>query len=175
MKDYKAFTVKGNGRINQLVTQCGVSHPHDPRISKNPVPPVKHYEAIWDTGATGTVITKKVVDELGLVPTGKTTSIHAGGSDEVNTYLINVYLPNGIAVPGVRVITAVLTGNAEMLIGMDIISLGDFSITNLQGKTCFSFRIPSIQEVDFVEEFKKTKSTPTWLQRKDKRGYPKKR
>lgn len=168
MSDYQAFTAKADGRMNQLFTQCGVSEPYDPRVSKGNPPPARTYEAIWDTGATGTVITQKVVDELGLIPTGKTTSNHAGGSEEVNTYLVNVYLPNGIAVPGVRVITAVLTGNTEMLIGMDIIGLGDFSVTNFNGKTCFTFRIPSIKEVDYVEEQKK-KPKANWL--KPSRGY----
>ena len=168
MTNYQAFTAKADGRMNQLVTQCGVSEPYDPKISSGSHPPVSNYEAIWDTGATGTVITQKVVDELGLVPTGKTTSRHAGGSDEVNTYLVNIYLPNGIAVQGVRVITAVLTGKCEMLIGMDIISLGDLSVTNFNGKTCFTFRIPSIKEVDFVDEQNK-KPKANWL--KASRGY----
>jgi preprotein translocase subunit SecA len=47
-----------------------------------------------------------------------------------------------------------------MLIGMDIITKGDFSISHFEGKTCFSFRVPSVQEMDFVEEHRKTNSTP---------------
>ena len=40
----------------------------------------------------------------------------------------------------------------DCLLGMDIISLGDFSITNFEGKTWLSFRIPSQHKVDFVEK-----------------------
>lgn len=40
----------------------------------------------------------------------------------------------------------------EMLIGMDIISHGDFAFTNQDGKSCFSFRIPSKTKIDYVEE-----------------------
>lgn len=149
----------------QLKTQCGVSQVVD--LEKEGArPSIFQYEAIWDTGATGTVITSKVAKDLGLLPTGKITSTHAGGSDEVNTYLINVYLPNGINIVGVRVIEAVLAGNTEMLIGMDIISLGDFSFTNCNGEACFSFRIPSMKKIDYVEESKK----PNWLKAK-KRNY----
>ncbi|MBE0676857.1 MAG: SEC-C domain-containing protein, partial [Bacteroidales bacterium] len=39
---------------------------------------------------------------------------------------------------------------AEFLLGMDVINRGDFSITNLLGKTVMSFRVPSLQTIDFV-------------------------
>lgn len=35
---------------------------------------------------------------------------------------------------------------------MDIIKHGDFSITNINNKTTFSFRIPSTKEIDYVKE-----------------------
>lgn len=78
-------------------------------------------------------------------------------------------MPNGISIPSVRVIEATLTGNFEMLIGMDIISHGDFSFTNVNGKSCFSFRIPSIKKIDYVEENKMSKKKPKWL--KSSKGY----
>jgi hypothetical protein len=37
----------------------------------------------------------------------------------------------------------------DVLIGMDIISLGDFAISNFDGKTQFSFRIPSQRHVEY--------------------------
>jgi hypothetical protein len=42
--------------------------------------------------------------------------------------------------------------NTDVLIGMDIISLGDFAITNLNGIPWFSFRVPSAAHIDFVPE-----------------------
>ena len=41
-----------------------------------------------------------------------------------------------------------------MLIGMDIINLGDFSITHKDNGTTFSFQIPATHNFDFVEENK---------------------
>ena len=38
------------------------------------------------------------------------------------------------------------------LLGMDIISLGDFSISHKDGGTTFSFQIPSTHNIDFVNE-----------------------
>ena len=37
----------------------------------------------------------------------------------------------------------------DVIIGMDVICKGDFAITNLNGKTTFSFRIPSEKEIVF--------------------------
>ena len=39
-----------------------------------------------------------------------------------------------------------------MLIGMDIISKGDFAITHPGGHTKFSFRVPSQADIDFAVE-----------------------
>ena len=46
----------------------------------------------------------------------------------------------------------VVGSDSDALIGMDVISLGDFSITNLNGVTCFSFRVPSMHEIDYVKQ-----------------------
>jgi len=159
-----AFTLKSRkGVFRDLKTSCRVSLP---LIIKNgtKLPPIKEYIGLWDTGATGTVVTSKVVKELGLVPTGKITSHNANGSALVNTYTINVYLPNNVGFHFVKVTEGQLTG-MDVLIGMDIISKGDFSITNVNGNTTFSFRIPSIKEIDYVKEGEK----PKWL--KLSRGY----
>ena len=61
-------------------------------------------------------------------------------------------MPNKIRVRGVTVTEAVLMDDTEMLIGMDIIALGDFSVTNLGRKSCMSFRIQSVKKIDYVEE-----------------------
>ena len=44
------------------------------------------------------------------------------------------------------------THDTGLLIGMNIISLGDFTITNYEGKTMMSFRVPSLSSVDYVDE-----------------------
>ena len=42
----------------------------------------------------------------------------------------------------------------DVLIGMDIITLGDFAITNFGGKTVMSYRYPSVCTIDFAKEDK---------------------
>lgn len=58
-------------------------------------------------------------------------------------------MPNNVIVQNVIVACADLGINIDLLIGMDIISLGDFAITNVNGKTIFSFRLPSVSIIDF--------------------------
>jgi len=120
---------------------------------------IKKYTAIWDTGATHSVITKKVMMECKLWPSGMTKVSHAGGESTSNTYFVNIYLPNRVEVCGVRVTEGVLIGSVDVLIGMDIISKGDFAVTNKDKITAFSFRIPSMQRIDFANYVYKEKST----------------
>ncbi|MGB0717681.1 MAG: SEC-C metal-binding domain-containing protein, partial [Phycisphaerae bacterium] len=89
-----------------------------------------------------------------------------------NTYLLDVFLPNGISVPGLTV-NEVDLGEVGLLIGMDIITLGDFSITQANGTTKFSFRIPSVKDVDFVEEHNANKKPqPAIAKREPGRNAP---
>jgi len=91
------------------------------------------------------------VDACGLKPTGMTQVHGIHGPEKVETYLVNIYLPNNVAFVGERVAKGQMVGG-DILIGMSIINQGDFAITNKDGTTMFSFRIPSIAQYDFVKE-----------------------
>lgn len=108
-------------------------------------------KAIWDTGASGCAITTNVVNALGLIPTGKATVNTANGPALQNTYTVDIGFPNKAVIQGIIAteVTSLASG-VDALIGMDVITLGDFSITNHGGKTCMSFRIPSVHEIDYV-------------------------
>ena len=49
---------------------------------------------IWDTGATGSVITKSTANALGLTPITKAFVNGVHGSKEVNVYYVNITLNN---------------------------------------------------------------------------------
>ena len=146
--EQRAFVAKRPELVNVLMTQVWISLPLEER--KN----AREFIGIWDTGATHSVVTKKVVDALGLKPITKVKVNHVGGEDYSNVYLVNIALPSNVIVQGVRVTEGKLPSmsNANVLIGMDIISHGDFAVTNFSGKTTFSFRTPSIEEIDFVSK-----------------------
>ena len=42
---------------------------------------------------------------------------------------------------------------------MDIINQGDFAVSNKDGKTAFSFRLPSIECIDFVKQLQSTSTS----------------
>ena len=115
------------------------------------MPAITNFNAIWDTGATNCAISQRVVDDCGLVPTGMAIVHGVGGAERAEVYLVNIYLPNNLAVFNAGATKATLL-NADILIGMNIISLGDFAVTNKDGHTKFSFRVPSQTHIDFVEE-----------------------
>lgn len=148
--NFKAFTLKSEGRLRDLKTHCGVCKAFNP-LEGGGHPEVSQFEGLWDTGASGSVVSKNVVEKLGLKPIGKSKVFHANGESVVNVYAINLFLPNQVGFQFVKVTEGVLSG-FDLLIGMDIITMGDFSITNVGGKTTFSFRVPSVREVDFVTE-----------------------
>ena len=147
-----ALTVKADGLRNRLVGPCMVSDVWDPN-SSDPTPPTHQVNALWDTGATNTGISKRVVEKLGLVPDTYGDSHHAQGTTHnVPRYVINLSLPPNVGFSGINVGEVSLPDDVDVLIGMDIIALGDFSVTNKNNETHFSFRIPSQAHVDFVEE-----------------------
>lgn len=114
----------------------------------------KKYNAIWDTGATGSVITEKVAKELDLKPTGMALVSTASGENFANTYIVNIWLPNKVVFGELKVIEGKIQGENEVLIGMDVISSGDFAVTNYDGKTVFTFRSPSAKCIDFVKKIR---------------------
>jgi hypothetical protein len=152
-----SFTARYTGRTNQLRVKTLISKPSPPGkdliIPPDIVQSAKEYNGIWDTGATNSVISQKVINECELKPTGMAM---VQGATDVNpkpceTFLVNIFLPNKLVVPSIRVTKGSLA-NCDVLIGMDIINQGDFAITHLDGKTTFSFRLPSLEQIDFVEK-----------------------
>ncbi len=142
-----AFTVTSNtGLLNVLMSPCAVSSATGAADER-----AHPFTAIWDTGATNSVITQNVADACGLVAIGMDKVYNVSGYAIQETYLVAIELPNGGRYAPVRVTKGDLLGEADVLIGMDIINTGDFAVTNLGGITKFSFRFPSLEHIDFVE------------------------
>jgi hypothetical protein len=155
MKPQHALTLTSNsGILRVLQSDCDVCAAFDPRQMQlgAPVPQFQRFKAIWDTGAMASVINDNVVQRCGLKPTGMVQVHGVHGSALAETFIVNMRLPNGVAFAGVHVTRGAVTG-ADALIGMDIITCGDFAITNLNGRTVCSYRLPSMLCIDFVNEF----------------------
>ena len=74
MKEFNAFTVKYPARVNVLLTDALVSFPVDiNKYKPNDVVKLK-VNALWDTGASASVIKPSVASNLKIKPVTKTIS-----------------------------------------------------------------------------------------------------
>lgn len=149
---HRAFTTRYITRVLVLKTDVGVCLPFLGQPSKDEKIVIEKFKAIWDTGATNSVVTEAVAQKLGLKPIRVARVYHAVGESFSPVYLVNIALPNNVIVQGVTVTRGVLPEDDQVLIGMDIIGMGDFAVTNVGGKTVMSFRLPSHREIDFIPE-----------------------
>lgn len=111
--------------------------------------------ALWDTGATSSVVSLNVIAQLGLQANGVTRISNTSSVDKGSyryTYTASMLLPGHIAFENLRVIGSTIGDkDVDVIIGMDIITFGDFSVSNYQGKTTLTFRAPSQGVVDYTE------------------------
>lgn len=164
---YQAFTIAFNGLANRIITDVEIIPGFDPAAPPNPLPTGIKTTALWDTGASNSVISRDLAHRLGLTAVGKTRVNHAGGFDDSPTYLVNFGLPNRVGLAGIIVTEFPhLAGSFEAIIGMDILMNGDFAVTHVGQLSCMSFRVPSVKTIDYVLEANKV------LWRNAKRNEP---
>lgn len=101
-------------------------------------------KALWDTGASFTAISQKLVTQLGLPLLGNRKMASASGTVVTQSYLAGVQIGSDIVVPQVATLAFAGAYNFDMLIGMDIIGQGSFLVNTINGTTHFSFSIPAI-------------------------------
>ena len=135
-------------RAREIATpaKIGPSCPGDRPFCPYP----QEFLAIWDTGATESTITKELAARLGLYKISEITIHGVTGNAACNTYLIALSLPNGILIPELEVADCAGNIGCDILIGMDVIGMGDFAVCNFQGNTTFTFRVPSVAALDFT-------------------------
>jgi SEC-C motif len=155
----QAFTCRFKGRSPRLITEVHIFPAFDP--TKAPPPSQIKCLGLYDTGATNSVISPRIVEELKLSSIGAKTVGVGGGSLITSSHLVNIGLPNGVLFGMAMVSKMTLPGDIDVLIGMDILGMGDFAVTHHGGKTVFSFCVPSQREIDFVAENQKKASQKT--------------
>ena len=154
-----AFTATNPAFCKEIVTNAWVAVPakqvNDCKFIQ--------YNALWDTGATNSVVTPRVVKEMGLIPIGMGQSRHAGGVSDVNIYMVTLMLPNNVIIPNVKVSEcAEQEGRFDVIIGMDLITLGDFTISGQGNKRMVSFSMPSAFNVDYVQIVEHIRKMTGW-------------
>ncbi|GHV49868.1 hypothetical protein AGMMS49579_02550 [Spirochaetia bacterium] len=101
--------------------------------------------ALWDADATISAITPKIQQELGLIPTGSKSVRGVTGTQEVDIVILTLELPNNLLKQNVEVTVCDFSSDIGMIIGMDIITLGDFALLHGNKRTVFSFTTPPQQ------------------------------
>ncbi len=155
--DKHAFTVRYPGIQRVPYTEIHICEPSEMERIGHDRAMVK-FKAIWDTGASRSVITQPVIEKLGLIPRDRIVSYTANGQRDSLVYIVNFLLPNRVIFPFVQVIDGDVL-NFDALIGMDIICQGDFAITNKDMQTVMSFQSPSTHCYDFVRQIDQSHKT----------------
>jgi hypothetical protein len=111
--------------------------------------------ALLDTGATNSSISNTLAASLGLQVLDKYRVEAAGGVHFGNAYSIDVALRNMDPFTNIHAVEFVGNDRFDIIIGMDIITLGDLAITNCDYRTVLSFRVPpDTSHIDYVKAAK---------------------
>lgn len=141
----RTLTYQHTGTVRKLITPVYLYPVSAPAGTQSVV-----VNALWDTGATFSAVSQDVADQLKLVPTSRIKVATAHNTVKVGAGLITVELPNHVVRKDISVAICNLSANIGMLLGMDIIMLGDFAISNGTGHSLFSFAIPPFKDpMDF--------------------------
>ena len=102
--------------------------------------------ALWDTGAMLSAITPEVAQSLNLIPFNRVKVNSINNISMADMVKVSIKLPNLVVINNTNVSVCNLVKDVDLLIGMDIVKLGDFSISNGEGKTLFTFVIPPFDD-----------------------------
>jgi predicted aspartyl protease len=113
----------------------------------------KKVTALWDTGATGSAITPDLAEKMNLIPINRVKVTGVNNTSIVNVAKVSIGLPNMVMVDEVNVMVCNLNEGFDLIIGMNIILLGDFCISNGGDRTLFTFSLPSFEnKTDLYEK-----------------------
>jgi len=71
----------------------------------------------------------------------------------VDVVYITIELPNHVIKKNIEVVVCNITSNVGMILGMDIISMGDLALSNGNDQTLISFAVPPFEEkIDFSKK-----------------------
>ena len=109
-------------------------------------------DALWDTGASMSAITPEIQKQLQVTPIDKKEIAGIHNTQVVDVVLITLELPNSVIKKNIKVAVCNITSKVGMILGMDIISMGDFALSNGNEQTLISFAFPPFQEmIDFTK------------------------
>lgn len=113
-------------------------------------------KVMWDTGSPITVLKKSIISQLNLTPDGdKKKFYHAGDFTMNDCYRVNLLIPENILIENLQIAEWMINYDVkecDAIIGMDIISKGDFTISNHHGVMMVCFRYPSAWNINLLNQ-----------------------
>lgn len=137
-----SFTVSVIDDIKQILT-------YNIKIQSNNK--IMNVASLWDTGAATTCVSTNVVKVLNLASTGDVFIDTPSGRSKTKIYEVDIILPKGICLKNIKVYeTTIGDQGFDLLIGMDVISKGDFCVSGANGVITVSFRYPAQGVTDYT-------------------------
>ena len=135
----KYVYLRENGPICEVVLKLSFPTVEALCLEKKDVPFVK-VNALIDTGAQTTAVSRKVADKLKLVPRGKAKVYTSQSNKIVNEYDICLEFDSDVYINTLRVLGADLENhNIDCLIGRDVLQWGVFTYDGPKKEFTFSF------------------------------------
>lgn len=135
--DVKAFiTDKGEHLMAEILTEAYVYEP----TTDGSKPTVEKVRALWDTGANYCQITPELARKMGLHSLGQKENNTAGGAFKGNVYRLGIKFGN-IHVPHAYFGESHGGGRFDIIIGMNVISHGRFTLEGRGKERTFRFEV----------------------------------
>ncbi|GHU52709.1 hypothetical protein FACS1894200_13270 [Spirochaetia bacterium] len=146
-----AFTISSDKRLDCIIMPIDIRQSQSLCQKYNVKGGIIHGKALWDTGAQGSCISNRIAQTLNLTGIAQCEVDGINGTHRSDVYLVDFILPDNLDVIDVNAVAFFNTEEYDAIIGMDIITLGDFSISNLDEQTTASFRFPPQAPIDFTK------------------------
>lgn len=129
-----------SGRVLKTPIRISAAHKHGENVDPFP----DELQAVWDTGAQTSLISNDIANHLNLPIIGQQVMKGIGGPCLSPEYLAGLILPNNVIIPSISLFGFGGGEELDVLVGMNIISLGDFLVSTRDELLHFSFQMPSV-------------------------------
>lgn len=140
-RKHKGFKTRFNASDLKIITPIKLTFPYHNGEEIRPIEGT--WRGLWDTGATSSTICRSLAAQLKLPELSDCQLQGVGGIYDSKEYMAGLILPNSVMIPSTSLYGIEDASDFDMLIGMDIITLGEFLISIEGEDMFFSFQIPS--------------------------------
>lgn len=129
-------SLKYKSKAKELAIPVCIANPQDPERF------ISDCIGIIDTGATSSMISADLAEQLELEPYGTISISGVHGTENAKLFRCDIIFGSDYILPGHSVSAAEGDAGFDLLIGMDILTMGEMYVSNQAGKTFFRFGIP---------------------------------